>query len=124
MQKKKFDYVLLIMVLCIFFSGLVIGNISKDVPLVSGTQIMKTTGTSSMLPAMQPDVELETKEFEGKPKCGHVYIYSHNSSLNIVHRFLYESNDGKYYFRGDNNPYYDEPINLSQIKYEVVSLRI
>jgi len=80
-------------------------------------------GTGSMLPSVTPDTMLDTIKFKGNMKCGHAYIYSKNDTNTVVHRFVYEDAEGLLYFKGDNNQYWDDPINLSQIEEEVVGYR-
>jgi len=77
-------------------------------------------GSGSMLPAITPDTELILRDFEGQLKCGHVYYYKNNENKSIVHRFVYEAANESIYFKGDNNNVYDDPVQIEQVKYEVV----
>lgn len=55
-----------------------------------------------------------------KPQIGFVYIYEFNSSLNIIHRLVNETQEG-YIFKGDNLNRTDRIVQRSQIKYKILS---
>jgi len=79
----------------------------------------RVTGSGSMLNTLQPENEIELTKVGAEERiyCGHVYVFEQNNKT-IIHRFVYETTGGLYYFKGDNNPLYDAPINRSQIKYK------
>lgn len=118
----------------VFMLGLITGIISvlltggglqyfSEKPVI---QELGVVGSGSMLPLMYPDVELKTVDYDQSLplKCGHIYIYKNNESERIVHRFIYETKEGKIIFKGDNNQYNDQPVNRSQIIYEIVGVEL
>ena len=105
-----------------FFSLLMFGSqFNKE----ANTQTINVRGNSTQ-PTIYPDNKLEYIDFDGELKCGHIYIYEKNDENKtlISHRFAYESNDGEIYFKGDSNTKMDNPIQINQIKFEIVGVNI
>lgn len=79
-------------------------------------------GTGSMEPMIYDDAKYLYQEFNGIPKCGHLYVYA-KTNKSVLHRFIYEMNDGQLIFKGDNNAVSDKPISVNEITKEVVGVR-
>lgn len=111
----------IIVVILSFFLGYFI----SENHVIEQPTYVGVSGSGSMLPSMQPDVQLKTVELEENAtlKCGHIYIYQNNDSR-VVHRFVYELKNGNLIFKGDNNQYQDKPIERSQILYEVTGIEL
>lgn len=90
---------------------------------IQGSTIAGFEG-NSMLPLLIPEKNLIITEFDNLShlKCGHIYIYEVNVSKTVVHRFVYETDDGKLVFKGDNNDFFDNVIDIEDIRSEVVGL--
>lgn len=106
-----------------FTAGITSQNIFKIIPENKALTSTMSQESTSMLPTLQPDMEIESIPFNGTPKCGHLYIYEKDGQR-ILHRNVYEDDKQQYWFKGDNNKYYDEPIKSNQIIEEVIGIKI
>ena len=93
----------------------------------NGISYRSNSGSGSMTPLLYPDTITKNKKVvNGGPiLCGHIYIYNktgENKTNYVIHRFVYESNNGSVYMKGDNNQYMDEPISRNQIIEELISI--
>ena len=53
-----------------------------------------------------------------------VYAYKTSKGVIITHRYVGNSQDGKYYFRGDNTSGYDSLVERSQILYKYTGKKV
>lgn len=113
--------------------GLIVGVMisdQKDLPQSHDSIDVErsVSGTGSMLPVVSPDVILQTEtiDIHDKIYCGWSYIICNdppNCHNTTVHRFVYEDKKGNIYTKGDNNRYWDNPINRSQLIERVIGYR-
>jgi len=111
------------MVIIAFYGGVLSSNGNGKVAMPSeSTASVGFTG--SMYPFLEGGNTLEEISVDEKDEllCGNVYVYQ-NGEQRTVHRFVYESGDGKLIFKGDNNQYPDKPVNRSNIISRVVGVR-
>ena len=121
-------FVCLFIVLILNFSFF---NLYREENIPLNELVSPVRGTGSMLPAVSPDTLIDSinfngRNFNGRLKCGHAYIFEkekENITHRAIHRFVYESNNGSIYFKGDNNQYWDDPVTLNQVIEEVVGYR-
>lgn len=106
-------------------SGTVNVNVEPKEDDIKGIIVNGVTGSGSMLPLVTPETKVLKVRFnDTEPKCGHFYSYSKpNSTRNTIHIYVYEGEEG-YYFKGINNRYWDDPIQVEQIEYEIFGVKL